>query len=640
MGTTLRVARLTQAWQVADPLGPSRAAYLDPHPRRRRPARSVRDVAWLPLAGAAADSVRALVAPPAELLPIALGVRTNHGHNQHGLPLVGFAPHSADEALRQIAWAERNHLPVSAEGSLHSWSAASMVNGGVALVPWGMRSEHPLEDGTIMPLAAEEAVLRPSALAQARGRFWVTSGTQLRQLNRVLWEQGFSIPVMGGYDAQTVGGALPTGTHGSVLLRGPMAELAKGFELVRHGTKTRLEPANGPTDPAKFRREHPDWQLVQDDDQFRAAQLGMGTAGFVTRVLLQTTPRFYLRERRMVLPASEVRRILHGENIYGVVEHANPKFAGRHGAMFPGQSKRVYHLELALDPHSDSYLVTLRDKVGAAEATRLDELARAHPDYFEDPWTTDPVKAFSRPAELTRPPLSNLVPGYFHSILGKVFEFASEHVPGAIPKLVGAAGATATDREYVNRSYNVFHLGEGPSNIPSEVGTLSVPLRGDMYLEAVEVMKQVMAKFRAEKGWEFPGLISLRFVKGTDILLADNEDVCKFEIILSGESEFIQRQAQAYVDAFYAALDERFPGLVRAHFGHMIPAQLKGPDAARKLRELFPADPGSSESRYDRFLEAREQLDPDGTFITPGKQEMFPGVHEPATGAQMGAHER
>lgn len=569
---------------------------------------------------------RALLPIPAALHPIALGERTNHGRNQHATPLVGFSPTSADEALRQILWAASLQLPVSAEGSLHSWSAGAMVQGGVSLVPWGLRSARPLEHGTITPLAAERAVLREGVVREDDDRFWVSSGTQLRQLNAILWRLGFSLPVLGGYDAQTVGGALPTGTHGSVLTRGPLAELAKAFELVRNGTKTRLEPADGPTDPARFRRRHPDWQLVQDDDEFRAVQLGMGTTGFVTRVLLETAPRFYMRERRMTLPGSEVQRILRAGNIYGVAEHANPAVRASRGPLFPGQTRRTYSLEMAWDPHADTYLVTMRDKVGEAESKRLDALADRRPEYFEDPWTTDPIKAFSRPAELTRPPLSSLAPLYLNSMIGRLFEFASKHAPGAVPRLVGSALDVLPDDAYVNRSYNVFHLGEGPSRIPSETGTLSVPLRGDMYLQAIDVMKQVMAELKATKGWEFPGLISLRFVKGTNILLADDEDVCKFEVILSGRSEFIQQQAQTYMDAFFAALDKRFPGEVRAHFGHIVPSQLQGPEAIGRLRRMFAADPGTVASRYDRFLAAREELDPQGTFVTPGKEALLPGI--------------
>ena len=174
---------------------------------------------------------------------------------------------------------------------------------------------------------------------------------------------------------------------------------------------------------------------------------------------------------------------------------------------------------------------------------------------------------------------------------GNVTELASKYVPSAIPKLMGTAGNTVRDDEYVNRSYNVFHLGEGPSNIPAEVGTLSVPLRDDKYLEAVPVMKRVIADLKAQKGWEFPGLISLRFVKGTDILLADKEDVCKFEIILTGESTFIQKQAQTYMDAFFEALDKRFPGDVRAHFGHTGPQSAERPEGRRQTARAVPRRP-------------------------------------------------
>ena len=50
----------------------------------------------------------------------------------------------------------------------------------------------------------------------------IGSGTTVKEINAQLWAQGKALPVLGGFDGQTLGGVLPTGTHGSVLKAGSL----------------------------------------------------------------------------------------------------------------------------------------------------------------------------------------------------------------------------------------------------------------------------------------------------------------------------------------------------------------------------------------------------------------------------------
>jgi hypothetical protein len=123
---------------------------------------------------------------------------------------------------------------------------------------------------------------------------------------------------LGSYDAQTIYGAIATGTHGSGLACGPLADFVVSMEMVvivkdANGApevrSLRVEPTNGVTNRAAFDADAALHQmtLVQDDDLFDSAVVGLGFFGVVTALTLQVVPNFWIEEERYVVPWSTLK---------------------------------------------------------------------------------------------------------------------------------------------------------------------------------------------------------------------------------------------------------------------------------------------------------------------------------------------
>jgi hypothetical protein len=186
----------------------------------------------------------------------------------------------------------------------------------------------------------------------------------------------------------------------------------------------------------------------------------------------------------------------------------------------------------------------------------------------------------------------------FHGVFASHAKARAE----VLPKLAAA-----------RRSYNVFNIGDGANQVPAQSATLSVPLRGDEYLRAMDVIRATAKKFADEHHQFQNGPISMRFVKASNALLGDPEDVCKFEIIFEGNDEHAQKLAKqmtrAYYDALYAALGKD----VRVHFGQLTPEDVTG----ARVRESYPG--------FDAFDRVRRSLDPGGVMMNSFQERLFGG---------------
>src|SRR5690606_26896431 len=156
----------------------------------------------------------------------------------------------------------------------------------------------------------------------------VQSGIRIRELNRHLDRQGMALENMGGYDGQTIVGAAMTGTHGSGLGYGPIASQIVSLQVVGEGgVMVQIEPADGITDAEIFPgtlEENPaiPVTLIQDDMQFNAMVVSVGSMGIVYSVTLKTEPKFWLREVRTLekwadtkAPGGFLDRLMRGENL-------------------------------------------------------------------------------------------------------------------------------------------------------------------------------------------------------------------------------------------------------------------------------------------------------------------------------------
>ncbi|MBP2707050.1 FAD-binding protein [Microbispora sp. RL4-1S] len=124
-------------------------------------------------------------------------------------------------------------------------------------------------------------LLRPGALTGvlSAGDGWVrvAAGTTIHALNVELGRRGLALANMGDVTAQTVAGAIQTGTHGTGRHVGGLADQVTELELVlADGSVT----------------------SVRDGDLFDAARVGLGALGVLTAVTFRVEPAFLLRSRR------------------------------------------------------------------------------------------------------------------------------------------------------------------------------------------------------------------------------------------------------------------------------------------------------------------------------------------------------
>jgi len=116
----------------------------------------------------------------------------------------------------------------------------------------------------------------------------VRSGTTLRALNAELGSLGLAMANLGDIDAQTVAGAMSTGTHGTGARLGGLATQVESLELV-------LADGSLVTCSASSRPE-----------LFAAARIGLGALGVIITVTLRCQPSFTLLADERPVPVEEV----------------------------------------------------------------------------------------------------------------------------------------------------------------------------------------------------------------------------------------------------------------------------------------------------------------------------------------------
>ena len=125
-------------------------------------------------------------------------------------------------------------------------------------------------DGTLLSLDRLDRVLdvdRDSGLVRAE------AGIRLHRLVRQLHAHGLALPNLGDIDAQSLAGALVTGTHGTGAKLGNLAASVEAMELVL-------------ADGSEL--------TVDGGDELRAARVGLGALGVVAAVTLRCVPAFRL----------------------------------------------------------------------------------------------------------------------------------------------------------------------------------------------------------------------------------------------------------------------------------------------------------------------------------------------------------
>jgi FAD-linked oxidoreductase len=154
---------------------------------------------------------------------------------------------------------------------------ASVVAGASQVRPRG--SGHSFTDIAVAPGVAIDLDAWTGIVDVSGTLVTVRSGTTLHQLNALLDVLGLAMANLGDIDAQTVAGAISTGTHGTGAKLGGLATQVVALELVlADGSVARCSTSERP-------------------DLFAAARIGLGALGVISTVTLRCVPAFVLHAR-------------------------------------------------------------------------------------------------------------------------------------------------------------------------------------------------------------------------------------------------------------------------------------------------------------------------------------------------------
>ncbi len=198
--------------------------------------------------------------------PGAAGWR-NWAGNQSARPRRVAVPRSAEDVAHEVTAAGAAGLTVRMVGTGHSFTPVAVTD-GVLLRPDGLT--------------------RIRSVDPAAGLVTAEAGCPLRVLNADLLAHGLSLANMGDIQAQTVAGAIQTGTHGTGRDVGGLAAQVAGLEMVlADGTTVTCSAADSPR-------------------LFDAARVGLGALGVLTAVTFRVVPAFLLEAREEPMRWSEV----------------------------------------------------------------------------------------------------------------------------------------------------------------------------------------------------------------------------------------------------------------------------------------------------------------------------------------------
>jgi len=157
--------------------------------------------------------------------------------------------------------------PVRVAGAGHSFSAGAVTG------------------GTLLSLDALDRVLDADG-----GLVRVEAGIRLKALSRELHVRGLAMPNLGDIDAQSLAGALATGTH---------------------GTGTKLPNLSGQVVRVELVLADGSERTIAGGDELLAARVSLGALGVIAAVTLRCVPAFRLRHTDKPEPLEAVLDELH-----------------------------------------------------------------------------------------------------------------------------------------------------------------------------------------------------------------------------------------------------------------------------------------------------------------------------------------
>jgi FAD/FMN-containing dehydrogenase len=275
-----------------------------------------------------------------EIAPLPAGTHwTNWVGNRSFTPRYAAAPRDEEELAGLIGAAAARGAGVRVAATGHSFTPIVHT------------------DGLLLDLAALSGVVDVE-----RGRATALAGTQIRDFYEPLWSRGLALINQGDIDTQQIAGAVSTATHGSGPRFTSLSGVVRGIRLVTASGEIREIKANEP-------------------ELLAAAQVAVGMLGVITRLELQVTDAYRLKEQVGLWSWDAVM-----ERWDALVEQH------RHFGLFwlpTEQSGALYNLDAHGESMADRCYVKVYDEASADEpddatpGRRVDRCYRIYPMVYD-----------------------------------------------------------------------------------------------------------------------------------------------------------------------------------------------------------------------------------------------------------------
>ena len=266
---------------------------------------------------------------------------TNWVGNQSFTSTAAAAPRDEEEVAALVKQAADRGLGVRVAGAGHSFTPVVQT------------------DGVLLDLSALRGVLSTDT---GRKRATALAATRIHDFYEPLWDVGLALRNQGDIDTQQIAGAVATGTHGSGTRYTSLSGVVRGVRLVTAAGEVR--------------------DIGEDEpDLLHAAQVSVGMLGVVTRLELDVTDSYRLREQVGLRAWDDVME--HWDEL--VADH-------RHFGFFwlpTEESGALYNLKSHGERLTDQCYVKVYDEVGAdvpdddTEGRRVDRCYRIFPMVYD-----------------------------------------------------------------------------------------------------------------------------------------------------------------------------------------------------------------------------------------------------------------
>lgn len=380
---------------------------------------------------------------------------------------------------------------------------------------WSMSNiahqKHRMLDNSFLnvKLPIVQADLHAGTACLAENLYYFQCGNIVKEISNYLKLRRKSLKTCGASNGQTIAGAISTGVHGSAIDVGSMQDYVVGLNLIvgpNPEDVLYLERESRPALSDAFATSI-NAKPIRNDKMFNAALVGLGAFGMIHGVVVEVEPVFLLRRYIKSITKDDAMFIANSLNFedaaFQIQEEAA---AGR-------PNRRPWHFKFFINPYKRGDIVT---------------------EYI----FKEPFRAYTNPRGIIKTSMYRDLP----TLLTKLVQLCPNIVPGLV-NLLGNGVFGRVD------SMSEGTLGEIFWDTSLDFGSLAGSFGVDKTHSGRAL--EILTKLMNDSG-PIPGVLAMRFVKGSDATLA----FTKFPTTCVIEVDCVQWQPNGRLIGFYDFMEK------------------------------------------------------------------------------------